>query len=223
MCCQCSGVPWVSHNANTLEMIIHFSEVLVAKIDDNVSASLETLKLIPIISEVSVEPEASAEQVEPRDEKIANLEAQLAEAQTRERDGILRVKAEMENLRRRTELDIEKAHKFALEKFINELLPVIDSLDRALEVADKANPDMSAMVEGIELTLKSMLDVVRKFGVEVIAETNVPLDPNVHQAIAMVESDDVAPGNVLGIMQKGYTLNGRTIRAAMVTVAKAKA
>lgn len=75
----------------------------------------------------------------------------------------------------------------------------------------------------IELTLKSMLDVVRKFGVEVIAETNVPLDPNVHQAIAMVESDDVAPGNVLGIMQKGYTLNGRTIRAAMVTVAKAKA
>ena len=162
----------------------------------------------------AVEPEASAEQVDPRDEKIANLEAQLAEAQTRERDGILRVKAE---------LDIEKAHKFALEKFINELLPVIDSLDRALEVADKANPDMSAMVEGIELTLKSMLDVVRKFGVEVIAETNVPLDPNVHQAIAMVESDDVAPGNVLGIMQKGYTLNGRTIRAAMVTVAKAKA
>ena len=152
----------------------------------------------------AVEPEASAEQVDPRDEKIANLEAQLAEAQTRERDGILRVKAEMENLRRRTELDIEKAHKFALEKFINELLPVIDSLDRALEVADKANPDMSAMVEGIELTLKSMLDVVR-------------------QAIAMVESDDVAPGNVLGIMQKGYTLNGRTIRAAMVTVAKAKA
>lgn len=78
----------------------------------------------------AVEPEASAEQVDPRDEKIANLEAQLAEAQTRERDGILRVKAEMENLRRRTELDIEKAHKFALEKFINELLPVIDSLDR---------------------------------------------------------------------------------------------
>jgi molecular chaperone GrpE len=128
----------------------------------------------------------------------------------------------MENLRRRTELDVEKAHKFALEKFVNELLPVIDSLDRALEVADKANRT-TAMVEGIELTLKSMLDVVRKFGVEVIADTNVPLDPNVHQAIAMVESEDVAAGNVLGVMQKGYTLNGRTIRAAMVTVAKAKA
>ncbi|MDF3716001.1 nucleotide exchange factor GrpE [Enterobacter hormaechei] len=171
----------------------------------------------------AVEPDTSAEQVDPRDEKIANLEAQLVEAQNRERDGVLRIKAEMENLRRRTELDVEKAHKFALEKFVNELLPVIDSLDRALEVADKANPDNAAMIEGIELTLKSMLDVVRKFGVEVIADTDVPLDPNVHQAIAMVESEDVAAGNVLGVMQKGYTLNGRTIRAAMVAVAKAKA
>ncbi|EKS7204432.1 nucleotide exchange factor GrpE [Enterobacter asburiae] len=171
----------------------------------------------------AVEPDASAEQVDPRDEKIANLEAQLVEAQNRERDGVLRIKAEMENLRRRTEQDVEKAHKFALEKFVNELLPVIDSLDRALEVADKANPDNAAMIEGIELTLKSMLDVVRKFGVEVIADTNVPLDPNVHQAIAMVESEEVEAGKVLGVMQKGYTLKGRTIRAAMVTVAKAKA
>ncbi|MEW5562063.1 nucleotide exchange factor GrpE [Enterobacter asburiae] len=171
----------------------------------------------------AVEPETSAEQVDPRDEAIANLEAQLVEAQNRERDGVLRVKAEMENLRRRTEQDVEKAHKFALEKFVNDLLPVIDSLDRALEVADKANPDMAPMVEGIELTLKSMLDVVRKYGVEVVGDTNVPMDPNVHQAIAMVESDDVAAGNVLMVMQKGYTLNGRTIRAAMVSVAKAKA
>ncbi|WNN47679.1 nucleotide exchange factor GrpE [Siccibacter colletis] len=171
----------------------------------------------------AVETADSAEQVDPRDEQIAALEAQLVDAQTRERDGVLRIKAEMENLRRRTEQDIEKAHKFALEKFVNELLPVIDSLDRALEVADKSNAEMAPMVEGIELTLKSMLDVVRKFGVEVIDETNVALDPNVHQAIAMVESEEVAPNHVLGVMQKGYTLNGRTIRAAMVTVAKAKA
>lgn len=168
----------------------------------------------------ALEPEISVEQSDPRDEKIANLQAQLTEAQTRERDGVLRIKAEMENLRRRTEQDVEKAHKFALEKFVNELLPVIDSLDRALEVADKNNPDMTSMVEGIELTLKSMLDVVHKFGVNVIDEVNVPLDPNIHQAIAMVESDDVPVGNVLSVMQKGYTLNGRTIRAAMVTVAK---
>ncbi|MEB2440026.1 nucleotide exchange factor GrpE [Citrobacter braakii] len=170
----------------------------------------------------AVESDASAEQVDPRDEKIANLEAQLAESETRERDSVLRIKAEMENLRRRTELDVEKAHKFALEKFVNELLPVLDSLDRALEVADKDNDAMAAMVEGIELTRKSMLDVVAKFGVQVVADIDVPMDPNVHQAIAMVESDDVAAGNVLMVMQKGYTLNGRTIRAAMVSVAKAK-
>ena len=170
----------------------------------------------------AVESDASAEQVDPRDEKIANLEAQLAEAETRERDSVLRMKAEMENLRRRTELDVEKAHKFALEKFVNELLPVLDSLDRALEVADKDNDAMAAMVEGIELTRKSMLDVVAKFGVQVVEDIDVPMDPNVHQAIAMVESDDVAAGNVLMVMQKGYTLNGRTIRAAMVSVAKAK-
>ncbi|MDA8499046.1 nucleotide exchange factor GrpE [Citrobacter sp. Igbk 17] len=170
----------------------------------------------------AVESDASAEQVDPRDEKIANLEAQLAEAETRERDSVLRIKAEMENLRRRTELDVEKAHKFALEKFVNELLPVLDSLDRALEVANKDNDAMAAMVEGIELTRKSMLDVVAKFGVQVVADIDVPMDPNVHQAIAMVESDEVTAGNVLMVMQKGYTLNGRTIRAAMVSVAKAK-
>ena len=171
----------------------------------------------------AVEPNASADQVDPRDEKIANLESQLAEAETRERESVLRVKAEMENLRRRTEIDVEKAHKFALEKFVNELLPVLDSLDRALEVANKDNEDMAPMIEGIELTRKSMLDVVAKFGVQVVADINVPMDPNVHQAIAMVESEDVAAGNVLMVMQKGYTLNGRTIRAAMVSVAKAKA
>ncbi len=170
----------------------------------------------------AVAPDASAEQVDPRDEKIANLESQLAEAETRERESVLRVKAEMENLRRRTEIDVEKAHKFALEKFVNELLPVLDSLDRALEVANKDSESMAGMIEGIELTRKSMLDVVAKFGVQVVADINVPMDPNVHQAIAMVESDEIAAGNVLMVMQKGYTLNGRTIRAAMVSVAKAK-
>ncbi len=162
-------------------------------------------------------------EVDPRDEQIADLTAQLEEVQQRERDSLLRTKAEMENLRRRTDQDIEKAHKFALDKFVNELLPVIDSLDRALEVADKSNPDLAAMVEGIELTQKSMLDVVRKFGVEVVGDINVPFNPDVHQAIAMVESEEVAPNHVLMVMQKGYTLNGRTIRAAMVSVAKAKA
>lgn len=177
---------------------------------------------IAMDSHDEVEAVEGAGVVDPREERIADLTAQLEEVQLRERDSLLRTKAEMENLRRRTELDIEKAHKFALDKFVNELLPVIDSLDRALEVADKSNADLAAMIEGIELTQKSMLDVVRKFGVEVVGDINVPFNPDVHQAIAMVESEDVAPNHVLMVMQKGYTLNGRTLRAAMVSVAKAK-
>ena len=165
---------------------------------------------------------AEAEVVDPRDERIAQLEEQLAGLQNGVRDAQLRAQAEIENIRRRTELDVEKAHKFALEKFANELLPVIDSLERALEVADKSNPELSAMIEGIELTLKSLLAAVRKFGVEVVGETNVPFNPDVHQAMSMMESDEVAPNHVMMVMQRGYTLNGRLLRPAMVAVAKAK-
>lgn len=170
----------------------------------------------------NAEAKAQTEQTQLHDEKIASLQLQLAEAQTREQESLLRAKAEIENMRRRTEQDIEKAHKFALEKFVTELLPVLDSLDRALEVADKDNAELLPMLEGIELTQKSMLDVVGKFGVLPINQINVPLDPNVHQAIAVLEAEEVAENHIIGIMQKGYTLNGRTIRAAMVTVAKAK-
>ena len=124
----------------------------------------------------------TAVEVDPRDERIAQLEAELAQLQTGVRDAQLRAQAEVENIRRRTEIDVEKAHKFALEKFANELLPVIDSLERALEVADKENPELASMIEGIELTLKSLLGAVRKFGVEVVGDTNVPFNPEIHQA-----------------------------------------
>lgn len=165
----------------------------------------------------------TAEAVDPRDERIAELEVQLAQSQGGVREAQIRAQAEIENIRRRTELDVEKAHKFALEKFANELLPVIDSLERALEMADKNNPELNSMVEGIELTLKSLLGAVRKFGVEVIGDINVPFNPELHQAMSMMESEDVAPNHVLMVMQRGYTLNGRLLRPAMVAVAKAKA
>ena len=164
----------------------------------------------------------TAVEVDPRDERIAQLEAELAQLQTGVRDAQLRAQAEVENIRRRTEIDVEKAHKFALEKFANELLPVIDSLERALEVADKENPELASMIEGIELTLKSLLGAVRKFGVEVVGDTNVPFNPEIHQAMSMMDSDDVAPNHVMMVMQRGYTLNGRLLRPAMVAVAKAK-
>ncbi|MEG2042206.1 MAG: nucleotide exchange factor GrpE [Hafnia sp.] len=165
----------------------------------------------------------AADVVDVRDERIAELEAQLQEAAQRERDSVMRARAEADNIRRRAEQDVEKAHKFALEKFSNELLPVIDNLERALDLADKSNPELTSMIEGIELTLKSMLDVVRKFGVEQVGEVNVPFNPEVHQAMTLMESEQHEPNHVMMVMQKGYTLNGRLIRPAMVAVSKAKA
>ncbi|WP_241574734.1 nucleotide exchange factor GrpE [Rosenbergiella nectarea] len=163
----------------------------------------------------------ASESIDPRDERIAELEKALAESQGGVREAQVRAQAEIENIRRRTEIDIEKAHKFALEKFANELLPVIDSLERALEVSNKVNPELASMVEGIELTLKSLLDAVRKFGVEVVGDIHVPFNPDVHQAMSMIESADVAPNHVIMVMQRGYTLNGRLLRPAMVAVSKA--
>ncbi|KHN59032.1 heat shock protein GrpE [Dickeya fangzhongdai] len=159
---------------------------------------------------------------DPRDERIAELEAQLNDAQQRERESALRARAEMENIRRRAELDMEKAHKFALEKFAGEMLPVIDNLERALEMADKSNEALSGMIEGVELTLKAMLSAVNKFGIDVVAEVNVPFNPEIHQAMTLLESADHAPNHVMMVMQKGYTLNGRLLRPAMVAVSKAK-
>ncbi|WJV54686.1 nucleotide exchange factor GrpE [Pectobacteriaceae bacterium CE90] len=162
------------------------------------------------------------EVVDPRDERIAELEAQLNDVQQRERDNVMRARAEIENIRRRTDIDIEKAHKFALEKFAGEMLPVIDNLERALEMADKSDEALSAMIEGVELTLKSLLAAVHKFGIDVVDEVNVPFNPEIHQAMTMLESADHQPNHVMMVMQKGYTLNGRLLRPAMVAVSKAK-
>ena len=150
-------------------------------------------------------------------EKLAQAEAAAQE----EKDRALRIAAEMENLRRRSALDVEKAHKFALEKFSGELLPVIDSLERALELPDRENEALKPTLEGVDLTLRSMLSTVAKFGVEAINPLGEPFDPNRHQAISMVENGQVAPNSVIAVMQKGYELNGRIIRPAMVMVARA--
>ena len=150
-------------------------------------------------------------------EKLAQTEAAAQE----EKDRALRIAAEMENLRRRSALDVEKAHKFALEKFSGELLPVIDSLERALELSDRENEALKPTLEGVDLTLRSMLSTVAKFGVEAINPLGEPFDPNRHQAISMVENGQVAPNSVIAVMQKGYELNGRIIRPAMVMVARA--
>lgn len=171
----------------------------------------------------TAQPETDVEataQDENKDEQIAQLKAQLDENVQRERDIVLRAKAEVDNVRRRAELDIEKAHKFALEKFSAELLPVIDNLERALQVVNKDDPAMTSMIEGLELTRKSFLDAVRKFGIEVVEEKDVPFNPELHQAMTIIDSPNHGPNQVIDMMQKGYTLNGRLLRPAMVVVSK---
>lgn len=186
--------------------------------DEQVSQENET----EIKQQVEEAQTETVDVVDPRDERIAVLEAKLEELQQHERDSLLRAKAEMENVRRRSEMDVEKAHKFALEKFAGELLPVIDNLERGLDMADKSNSELTPLIEGTELTLKSLLDVARKYGIEVVGDTHVPFDPSVHQAMTMLESAEHQPNHVMMIMQKGYTLNGRLLRPAMVAVSKAK-
>ncbi|MFH7564201.1 nucleotide exchange factor GrpE [Oceanimonas smirnovii] len=157
---------------------------------------------------------------------VAELEKKLAEAEAAaktEKDTALRAVAEMENIRRRAAQDVEKAQKFALEKFVNELLPVIDSLERAIEHTSDETDAFKAVHEGVELTLKSLISAVEKFGVAQIDPQGQPFDPNKHQAMSMVESDEVAPNAVLAVMMKGYELNGRVLRPAMVMVAKGPA
>ncbi|HGJ5877156.1 MAG TPA: nucleotide exchange factor GrpE [Arsenophonus sp.] len=167
------------------------------------------------------QPVSSTEEV-LIDPRITELEQQLLEAQKREREALLRAKAEVENIRRRTEQDIEKAHKFALERFANELLTVIDNLERAIELVDREKAESMSMLEGLELTLKSFLATVSKYGIEVVAEKNIPFNPELHQAMTMVQSEEREPNQVIDVMQKGYTLNGRLLRPAMVIVSKAK-
>lgn len=155
---------------------------------------------------------------------IAKLEVELAEANARaaeQQDMMLRIKAESENVRRRASMDVEKAHKFALEKFAGDLLPVVDNLERALGFINREDEALKGIVEGVELTLKSFLDTVAKYGVNQIDPQGQPFNPELHEAMTIQPSADVAPNTVIFVMQKGYELNGRLLRPAMVGVSKA--
>lgn len=130
----------------------------------------------------------------------------------------LRSHAEAQNARRRAEQDVEKARKFALEKFVGELLPVADNLERAIASGDKEDEAQKAVLEGVELTYKALLDTLKKFQVEPIDPEGEPFNPELHQAMSMVPNPDVEPNTVLNVFQKGYTLYGRLVRPAMVVV-----
>lgn len=143
-------------------------------------------------------------------EEIADLKEQ-----------VLRAQADTQNTRRRAEQDIEKARKFALEKLVGDLLPVADNLERAIAAGDTENETQKAVLEGVALTLKSLLDTLKKYKVEMINPEGEPFDPQLHQAMTMVPNPDVEPNTVIDVFQKGYTLNGRLVRPAMVVVSSA--
>ena len=156
-------------------------------------------------------------------DKIAELELALskAEAQVKDqRESVLRTQAEMENVRRRASQDVEKAHKFALEKFANELLTSVDNLERALQLADQQDESSRNFIEGIELTYKSLTSTLEKFGVKAVGEEGEAFNPDLHQAMSMQESSEHSNNTIMAVMQKGYELNGRLLRPAMVMVAR---
>ncbi len=149
--------------------------------------------------------------------QVTALEEQLAAA----KDQSLRAVAELQNVRRRAEQDVEKAHKFALEKFAADLLGVVDSLERGLELSDPADESIRPMREGVELTLKLLMDTLARHSLVALDPLGEPFNPEHHQAMAMEESIQAEPNTVIRVFQKGYLLNGRLLRPAMVVVSKA--
>ena len=159
---------------------------------------------------ISTDPDQLQERL-----KAAELAADKA------RDDLLRVQAEMQNLRRRTEQDVERAHKYGIEKFSTELLVVADNLERALNSASESKDESAkAILDGVSLTLKSLNDCFAKASIVAVDPLGEPFDPQLHQAIATQESPDSEPNSVIEVIQKGYTLNDRVIRPAMVMVSK---
>ncbi len=155
--------------------------------------------------------------------EITKLTAQLAEANKKAADNwseMLRARAELENVRKRGEKDVENAHKYAIEKFVQELLPVIDSMEMGLGAANAEGTDIEKLCQGTELTLKIFSDALQKFEIECVDPTNQTFNPEFHQAMSLQETDAKSPNTVLAVMQKGYLLNGRLIRPAMVVVSK---
>ena len=167
-----------------------------------------------------------SEPMSDEQQTIAELQAQLDEAVAKAEenwDKAVRATAEQENIRRRAERDLENAHKFALEKFLQELIPIKDSLEMGLQAAQGPDANVVKLREGSELILKMLTDAMEKFGIEVVDPMGHPFDPEHHQAMTLLESPEHAPDTVVAVMQKGYKLNDRLVRPAMVAVSRAPA
>ena len=168
------------------------------------------------------EPESPEQQIEALQQALIAAQASAAAAE----DRALRAAAEAENTRRRADRSIENAHKFALEKFVGDLLPAVDSFERAADAAEQAQAasgDVQAIAEGVSLSLKLLREAMEKQGIVVVDPIGAPFDPQEHEAMSMIEKADAEPGTVVEVFQKGYTVNGRLARPARVIVAKAPA
>ena len=175
-------------------------------------------------SESKAKPSPKAKSVDNAELDALRAKLEEAEKQLEEQQAeALRSRADLENTRKRLERDVQNAHKFALEKFAQELLPVIDSLEMGLQAVKADGADLSKVREGTELTLKMFTDCVGKFGIEQVKAEGESFNPDLHQAMSIQEVADKAPNTVLAVMQQGYTLQGRLIRPAMVVVSKAVA
>lgn len=179
------------------------------------------------VVEEDIKPEEHNAEAEMREEEQAldAAEGELVEkiklAQQKAEENwehLLRTKAEMENLRRRTQKDLENAHKYGIEKFVSELLPVMDSMELGLAVEEAS---VESLREGMGLTVNMVNQLFEKFNIEVVNPVEEKFDPELHQAMSMQPSDAVEPNTVIAVMQKGYLLNGRLVRPAMVMVSKA--
>src|SRR5690554_6847983 len=184
------------------------------KLQEELEAQIAEAAMQSESEAVEENTESNAESA--HEEALAAAQAQVAEL----KDQVLRAHAEMQNIRRRADADVEKAHKFGLEKFAMEMLATVDNLERALAACTAQDDATKAIHDGVEMTLRALLASLEKFKIAVVNPVDEHFNPEFHQAITMVDSPDAAPNTVLSVMQKGYTLSGRLLRPAMVVVSK---
>lgn len=202
-------------NANTNNDLI----IEEAMPDDAVFPGPESTACAP--DTVTQQPAAGAEE-QPGAEEALRWQQEIEELKDRAEellDHARRAQAELDNVRKRSARDVENAHKYALDRFVAELLPVVDSLEMGLAAsADAGDPEN--LRQGMELTLKMFLAALDKFGVQVIAPEGEKFNPERHEAMSLQKAEGVGPGMVITVMQKGYELNGRLVRPAMVVVSQ---
>lgn len=166
------------------------------------------------VTEPAASPDPGAE---PAQQELDSLRVRLAEAQER----VLRIQADAENQRKRAARDVENAHKFALERLVADLIPVVDSLELGIEATGAGGPDLENLRQGMDLTLKKFIDTLARHGVTPINPLGEKFNPDRHEAVSALPQEGAEPNSVLSVMQKGYELNGRLVRPAMVVIVKA--